>query len=78
MDLRIPKAARECFQARADRLDKALSAAQQSLDDAFVFANEAEALRKDAELWRFFLSTRPPETHAVIVESMIAAMGEKA
>jgi hypothetical protein len=38
---------------------------------------EIEALRKDAELWRFFLSTRPADTHTVIVEAMNAAMGEK-
>ena len=47
-------------------------------DQVRTLQAQVEALRKDAELWRFFLSTRPPETHAVIVESMTAAMGEKA
>lgn len=38
---------------------------------------EVEALRKDAERWRMFLSTRPANTHEVICAAIDAAMGSQ-
>lgn len=34
---------------------------------------ELEAVRKDAERWRTFLSTRPENTHEVILQAIDAA-----
>ena len=58
---------------------------QQHLRDLYVShgishiqeaADRIDALEADAERWRAFLSTRPPETHEVICAAIDAARGK--